>query len=119
MEAHVDHEMAMSAYLVQQLKKMPDKFQLILQDPEFVNVCFWYIPRRLRSMAQGPDRAQLLGDICHQMKQKMMEEGTLMIGTQAQQELPTFFRNVMSNPAIKQKDVDFLIQELDRIGEHL
>ena len=24
--------------------------------PEFVNVCFWYIPKNMRDMAPGPER---------------------------------------------------------------
>jgi hypothetical protein len=31
---------------VKRMQEMPDKFHLLLQEPECTNVCFWYIPER-------------------------------------------------------------------------
>jgi glutamate decarboxylase len=30
------------------MKEQPDKFYLLLDEPECTNVCFWYVPERLR-----------------------------------------------------------------------
>jgi hypothetical protein len=30
------------------MKAQPEKFYLLLDDPELTNVCFWYVPERLR-----------------------------------------------------------------------
>jgi glutamate decarboxylase len=38
--------------MVEKMKAMPEKFFLIVPEPEFVNVSFWYVPTRLRSMPQ-------------------------------------------------------------------
>lgn len=49
----------------------------------------------------------------------MMEAGTLMIGYQPQGDIPNFFRNIISSAAVKQEDIDFLLAELDRLGQDL
>ena len=119
LEKHVDTLMEMNEYLLERMKSMPDKFYVITKEPEFVNMCFWYIPLRLRSMPHCKEKERLLGEIANNIKKRMMEAGTLMIGYQPQGDLPNFFRNVISNPAVKKQDIDFLLAELDRLGQDL
>jgi hypothetical protein len=40
-------------YLAEEIKKR-DGFRLVME-PEYTNVCFWYIPPSLRDMADGPE----------------------------------------------------------------
>lgn len=61
-EKQMDHLMEMSEYMVKKMKSMPDKYYLILE-PEMVNVSFWYIPKRLRSMPHTPERVKILGEV--------------------------------------------------------
>lgn len=70
-------------------------------------------------MPHGPERIKLLGEVTPKIKQGMMEKGSLMVGYQPQGHIPNFFRNIISNPAVKKEDVDFLVAEMDRIGENL
>ena len=42
---------------------MPEKFHIILEQPEMVNICFWYVPERLRDTAHGPGREAELGKV--------------------------------------------------------
>lgn len=49
----------------------------------------------------------------------MMNSGTLMISYQPLGDTPNFFRNIISNPGVQKKDVDFLVNELNRLGEDL
>lgn len=58
----MDHLMELSEYMVKRIKSMPDKFYLLLE-PEMVNVSFWYIPKRLRSMPHNPERVKILGEV--------------------------------------------------------
>jgi len=58
----MDRLMELTEYMVKRIKSMPDKFYLILE-PELVNVSFWYVPTRLRSMQHGPEREKLLGQV--------------------------------------------------------
>lgn len=63
-ERHIDHLFEMTAYLVEQLKAHSDKFELLTDEPECTNVCFWYVPYRLRTMKSGPERHKILGEVC-------------------------------------------------------
>lgn len=53
----------LTQYLVEGLLKRPERFQLIVAEPECTNVCFWYVPTRFRTMAPGPERDRLLGQV--------------------------------------------------------
>ncbi|KAF4532054.1 hypothetical protein B566_EDAN016126 [Ephemera danica] len=118
-EKHMDHLMGLSEYMVRRMKQMPDKFHLLLPEPECVNVSFWYIPSRLRSMPHGQERIKMLGQITPILKGRMMEAGTIMVGYQPLDDTPNFFRNIISNAAVNEEDVDFLLAELDRLGHDL
>ena len=63
----MDHLMEMAWYMVKRIKEQPDKFELMLE-PEMVNVSFWYVPQRLRSMPPGPEREQLCGQVSHESR---------------------------------------------------
>ncbi|XP_065168323.1 glutamate decarboxylase [Atheta coriaria] len=117
-EKHMDRLMELSAYMVKRIKEMPDKFYLILE-PEMVNVSFWYIPTRWRGVAHSAQREVELGKICPIMKGRMMQSGTLMVGYQPDDRRPNFFRNIISSAAVTEKDIDFLLSELDRLGHDL
>ena len=49
----------------------------------------------------------------------MMNKGTLMVGYQPVGDIPNFFRNIISNPGVQKKDVDFLLDEMERLGHDL
>lgn len=61
-EQTVDHLMDLAQYQVRRIKAQPDKFHLILE-PECVNVCFWYIPKRLRGIPHSADKEIELGKV--------------------------------------------------------
>lgn len=132
------------SYLVKRLKAEPEKFHMVFPEPEMVNVCFWYVPARLRGVPHGPERMQELGrvsifsffpspsvspfrspvtfthvKVTAQLKSRMMNAGTLMISYQPLGDIPNFFRNIVSNPGVQHKDIDFLVAELDRLGHDL
>ena len=48
-----------------------------------------------------------------------MSEGRLMIGYQPLDEKPNFFRMVISNPATTWSDIEFMMNELERLGADL
>uniref|UniRef100_A0A9R1SPS4 Glutamate decarboxylase 3 n=2 Tax=Cyprinus carpio TaxID=7962 RepID=A0A9R1SPS4_CYPCA len=96
-----------------------DVFKLWLMwkaKPEHSNVCFWYLPKRLQSILPSPERDRELHMVAPKIKTKMMEEGFTMIGYQPLEDKVNFFRCVFSNPATQREDVDFLIDEIVRLG---
>jgi len=42
-----------------------------------------------------------------------------MIGYQPLGKIPNFFRSIISNSAVQKQDIDFMIEELDRLGADL
>ena len=53
------------------------------------------------------------------IKARMMTEGTIMISYQPLGEYPNFFRSIISNQAVQEQDVDFMLEALDRLGHDL
>lgn len=49
----------------------------------------------------------------------MMQSGTLMVGYQPDDRRPNFFRSIISSAAVRKEDVDFMLNEIDRIGQDL
>ncbi|GFT07863.1 glutamate decarboxylase [Nephila pilipes] len=118
-ERHIDHLFEMTEYMLKKLREKKDRFHLILEEPECTNVSFWYIPKRLRNVPHTPEKEKILGELTAKLKGRMMNAGTLMIGYQPQGDIPNFFRSIISNAAVQEYDVDFMLDELDRLGHDL
>ncbi|XP_036592176.1 glutamate decarboxylase 1-like [Trichosurus vulpecula] len=118
-EVQINTFMELADYLYKILKKK-ENFELVFDgEPELSNVCFWYIPPRLKSISDEYERQQELQKIAPKIKALMIEEGTTMVSYQPHEDKVNFFRMVFSNPATKQSDVDFLIDEIERLGKAL
>jgi hypothetical protein len=50
------------------------------------------------------------------IKQRMMEQGTLMVGYQPDGNMVNFFRMVVSNTHTTTDDIDFIVSEIERLG---
>ncbi|RVE41274.1 hypothetical protein evm_014076 [Chilo suppressalis] len=117
-ERLMDRLMELSEYMVRRIREQPDRFYLILE-PELVNVSFWYLPRQLRGVPHDKHKEIKLGKVCAKLKGKMMQAGTIMVGYQPDDRRPNFFRNIISSAAVTEKDVDFLLAEMDRLGQDI
>jgi len=42
--------MELSKFLVKELKNRKDRFKLVIEDPDFINVGFWYLPKSVRKL---------------------------------------------------------------------
>lgn len=54
-----------------------------------------------------------------QIKARMMERGTAMIGYQPLGSKVNFFRCVLSNPATQREDIHFLLEQIVQLGRDL
>ncbi|XP_030618932.1 cysteine sulfinic acid decarboxylase isoform X2 [Delphinapterus leucas] len=104
-------------YLVEELKKR-ETFELVME-PEFVNVCFWFVPPSLREKKGSPDYGERLAKVAPILKERMVRKGSMMIGYQPHGTRGNFFRMVVANPALTRADMDFLLNELERLGQDL
>ncbi|XP_060931174.1 cysteine sulfinic acid decarboxylase isoform X4 [Limanda limanda] len=104
-------------YLVEQMKKR-EGFHL-LGEPEFVNVCFWYIPPSLRGKEGDADYQDRLAKVAPVVKERMVKLGTMMVGYQPLGNRVNFFRAIIFSPLISQRDMDFFLDEIERLGNDL
>ncbi|XP_062248348.1 cysteine sulfinic acid decarboxylase isoform X2 [Platichthys flesus] len=105
------------SYLAEQMKKR-EGFHLV-GEPEFVNVCFWYIPPSLRGKEGDADYPDRLAKVAPVVKERMVKLGTMMIGYQPLANRVNFFRAVVFSPLISQRDMDFFLDEIERLGNDM
>ncbi|XP_014793146.1 PREDICTED: acidic amino acid decarboxylase GADL1 [Calidris pugnax] len=117
LEERVNRALALARYLVEEIKKR-DGFQLLLE-PEYANVCFWYIPPSLRKMEDGPEFWQKLHQVAPIIKERMMKKGSMMLGYQPHRGKVNFFRQVVISPQVSREDMDFLLDEIELLAKDL
>uniref|UniRef100_A0A8D0CEE7 Glutamate decarboxylase 1 n=1 Tax=Scleropages formosus TaxID=113540 RepID=A0A8D0CEE7_SCLFO len=118
-EQHINKCLELSEYLYTKIKNR-EGYEMVFQgEPQHTNVCFWYLPPSLRGMPDCPERRERLHKVAPKIKAMMMESGTTMVGYQPQGDKVNFFRMVVSNPAATKSDIDFLIEEIERLGQDL
>ncbi|KAF6118164.1 cysteine sulfinic acid decarboxylase [Phyllostomus discolor] len=117
LERRVDQAFALARYLVEEMKKR-EGFELVME-PEFVNVCFWFLPPSLRGEQKSLDYSERLAKVAPVLKERMVKEGSMMIGYQPHGTRGNFFRMIVANPALTQADMRFLLDELERLGQDL
>lgn len=117
-EKFIDRIMELTEYLAKRIKEQPDKF-ILIQEPTMVNCCFWYQSKRLRGMEQNKEKEEEMGKLCPIIKGKMMMAGTTMLAYQSDEERPNYFRNIISSTSPNEKDIDFMLGEIDRLGQDL
>ncbi|TRY68938.1 hypothetical protein TCAL_04170 [Tigriopus californicus] len=122
-ERQIERLMELTAYQVRRMKEEGEKFYLLNDEPECTNVIFWYVPERLRPRQcpqyETRDWQLELGTVTAKLKGKMMSEGSLMVSYQPLGMLPNFFRSIISNQAVGEVDIDFMLEEMERLGKDL
>uniref|UniRef100_A0A8C9SZ03 Glutamate decarboxylase 1 n=1 Tax=Scleropages formosus TaxID=113540 RepID=A0A8C9SZ03_SCLFO len=118
-EQHINKCLELSEYLYNKIKDR-EGFEMVFRgEPQHTNVCFWYVPPSLRGMPDCEERRERLHKVAPKIKAMMMESGTTMVGYQPQGDKVNFFRMVISNQAATKSDIDFLIEEIERLGQDL
>nr|CAD7195665.1 unnamed protein product [Timema douglasi] len=128
MEKHIDRVFENAAYFTSQIKKR-ECFKMVLPEPECTNVCFWYIPPSLRHQQQHSEFNEKLNkvrvginsmrNIAPLIKERMIKSGSMMVTYQPLKKLPNFFRLVLQNSGLSHTDMDFFIDEFERLGKDL
>lgn len=53
------------------------------------------------------------------VKSGMMHDGTMMIGYQPLNDHPNFFRMIVSCPTATFEDMDYILDEIERLGKNI
>ncbi|XP_075442012.1 glutamate decarboxylase 1-like isoform X2 [Ascaphus truei] len=118
-ELQINRCLDLAEYLYKSIETR-ESFELVFPDePEHTNVCFWYIPPSLSCIPRDSEWNTKLHKIAPRIKEQMMEEGTTMVSYQPLGDKVNFFRMVFSNPATRKSDVNFLLEEIERLGNYL
>ncbi|XP_029140219.1 cysteine sulfinic acid decarboxylase [Protobothrops mucrosquamatus] len=117
LEQRVDRAFAYTRYLAGEIKKR-EGFQLVIE-PEFINLCFWYVPPSLQGQEGCTDYWVKLEKVAPLIKERMMKKGSMMVGYQPLGKKVNFFRQVVTNPAVTRDDLDFFLDEIGRLGRDL
>ncbi|EDW70480.2 uncharacterized protein Dvir_GJ13795, isoform A [Drosophila virilis] len=120
----VDHAILMARLLEQKLRGRPDRFRLVLEQHEYSNVCFWYIPKsmRVQSSEETAEWRARLYTVAPLIKERMAYSGTLMVGYTplSSRKLGNFFRMVFTCfPVLKTDELDVILDEIERLGKEL
>lgn len=121
MEKLFDNALAMSHYFVGQLNGRIG-FRCIMDSFDYTNVCFWYVPSNMRNQIESDEWWERLSTIAPQIKEKMIKSGTLMVGYSPlpNKNIVNFFRMVLTAyPPAEIEDLDFVVDEIERLGECL
>ncbi|KAI4538022.1 hypothetical protein MG293_011425 [Ovis ammon polii] len=118
-EAHIDKCLELAEYLYNIIKNREGYEMVFDGKPQHTNVCFWYVPPSLRVLDNDEERLSRLSKVAPVIKARMMEHGTTMVSYQPLGDKVNFFRMVISNPAATHQDIDFLIEEIERLGQDL
>lgn len=120
-ECLMDNTMDMAKYLTKVVSER-DGFRLTHSDEfQYTNVCFWYIPRRMRGTKEENDEWwEELYRVAPEIKKRMILRGSMMIGYSPlpYKNIGNFFRMTLSCfPPATTDTIDFLIDEIERLGE--
>ena len=112
-----DEAMEKAKYITKQIEAQPDKFEMI-NKPMATNVCFSYTPPAFRGKEYTFDQKSSVHQIIFE---RMIRDGTMMIQQNPLEEfnLPNFFRLTLKNEKSTLADMDYILENIDRLGQDL
>jgi len=113
-EERIDRGIENARYLADQIKER-EGFRLLVEPSSF-NVGFWFIPPSLRGQEETKEWWDKLYKIAPKIKAKMMEDGSMMVGYQPNGGYGNFIRMVVHNPSLTRKDIDYVVDTVERLG---
>lgn len=105
-------------YFTEQIKHKKH-FKLVYENPVFTNVSFWYIPPSLRKYAEDDEFWKKMNLVAPKIKSRMQKEGTLMVGYQPLGDKVNFFRLAVISKDVDHQEMDFVLEEIERLGADL
>jgi glutamate/tyrosine decarboxylase-like PLP-dependent enzyme len=103
------------------IKQRPEKFRLVHDKPEFANICFFYYTPAIRKMEEGSKEwKDALNTLAPIMYREMRKAGNMMISNSPLPDgTPFFWRLIILNEKVTKQDLEFILDEFERIGEKL
>ena len=109
-------------YITQRIKEQSDKFQLV-REPFAFNVNFWYTPEKYRKGAiyEKEWTFDTIVKTHKEIFERMQKDGTCLIqhNPLTDFDLPNFFRLTLKGEKSRIEDMDYLLEEIDRLGRDI
>lgn len=118
-EKLIDNAIDKAAYVAEVMQKR-DGFRLVQDHVEFTNVCFWYIPQKMRGKTESVEWWFELYRLVAKIKEKMVLDGSLMIGYSPlpSKKVGNFFRMIFACfPPATEESIERILNEIERIAE--
>ncbi|XP_001843283.2 acidic amino acid decarboxylase GADL1 isoform X1 [Culex quinquefasciatus] len=101
-----------------------DGFRLVLEQIQYTNVGFWYVPKKLRVPEEQQDDAwwAKIYEVTAIIKERLVKQGSVLIGyvPRPHKKIGNFFRMVVTcHPRPTHSSMKFVIDEIERVGEML
>ncbi|KAL1379296.1 hypothetical protein pipiens_015004, partial [Culex pipiens pipiens] len=101
-----------------------DGFGLVLEQIQYTNVGFWYVPKKLRVPEEQQDDAwwAKIYEATAIIKERLVKQGSVLIGyvPRPHKKIGNFFRMVVTcHPRPTYSSMKFVIDEIERVGEML
>ena len=77
----MDRMMGLTKYQICRMKDMSEKFYLLEEDPQCVNVCFWYLPKRFRGTPMTAEKKVELGKVSIFRQYLLKEKKNTVLGS--------------------------------------
>ncbi|XP_076651494.1 cysteine sulfinic acid decarboxylase [Halictus rubicundus] len=117
----VDNAMRATEYFFERIKNR-EGFRLVLPSYESCNVCFWYVPPSMRGEQETQEWWNKLYGITTKIKERMMLEGSLMVGYTplSYKNHGNFFRMVVTcQPPPTEASMNYAIEKIEQLGRDL
>mmetsp|Transcript_18208 Transcript_18208/g.50698 ORF Transcript_18208/g.50698 Transcript_18208/m.50698 type:complete len:576 (+) Transcript_18208:39-1766(+) len=123
MQRTVDHCFALAAFMAERLREASTSngaWELVYE-PSCSNVCFWYVPERMRPFkweSATQEQKDEIHKVAPLMKNEMQRRGDALIGFQAINGRPNFFRMVFAAAdTVREEDIVLLLERMAAMGE--
>lgn len=116
MEALANEALEKAKHIENQIRAQPDKFEMAHQ-PMGTNICWWYHPPALK----GKYTKEMKGKVSKIIYDRMSKQGTMLIQYNPIKEfdMPNCFRLVLKGDRTTIEDMDYILQEIDRLGKDI
>ncbi|XP_058821927.1 acidic amino acid decarboxylase GADL1 [Topomyia yanbarensis] len=117
----VDNAFDCAHFFTEQIKSKQG-FRLVIDDHQYTNVSFWYIPSNMRVAECQQDASwwSRIYEITALIKEKMVKRGSVLIGfvPLPNKKIGNFFRMVVTcHPKPTYESMQFVINEIATVGE--
>merc|ERR1719326_2394222 len=128
MAANVDHCFALAEKMATRMREDTTGAWELVYEPSCTNVCFWYVPEKFRPFRwEGSTESQRdnIHKVAPLIKNEMQRQGDAMIGFQAVNGRPNFFRIVFAScgtsdaNCVTHEDISGVMDRIAKLGEEL